>query len=83
MNWKAILSNLKEAGEQIDDLVSSIESGDPPNEEAFQIFLRHAYHHLNFAWNVRHVDADRYSSMTDTDFEEWGKYSSDVEDLDD
>ncbi len=83
MNWKAILSNLKEAGEQIDDLVSSIESGDPPNQEEFQIFLRHAYFHLNFAWNARHVDPARYSSMTDEDFEDWGKYSSDVEDLGD
>ena len=36
MNWKAIPSNLKEAGEQIDDLVSSIESGHPPNQEEFR-----------------------------------------------
>ena len=32
--------------------------------EALQVGLLHAYHHLNFAWNIRNVPTEQYAKLT-------------------
>jgi len=49
------------------------------HEEGLQAGLMHAGHHLNFAWKVRRTGTSRYASLTQQDFETWGKYPSDIE----
>lgn len=80
LNWKIIQNNLCEAAEQIENLISLIRANTPPSEEELQIMLCHAYHHMNFAWNARHVESERYRSMNDSDFETWGLYPVSIED---
>ncbi len=76
-NWKIIASNLAEAREEIVRLEHEI-SAKKISREDFEIGLRHAFHHLNFAWNIRHVPIKRYASLTQEDFEAWGRYPAEM-----
>lgn len=78
MNWKLIASNLREAREQIVEIEQRIERKDYSEAELY-IDLQHAYHHLNFAWNIRTVKTKKYTEMTDTDFNRWGQFPKDIE----
>lgn len=48
-------------------------------EEHLQIGLLHAYHHLNFAWNVRRTPTAKYAALSKKQFEKWGRYPADIE----
>ena len=39
-----------------------------------EIDLRHAYHHMNFAWHIRRIDPQKYINLSDRHFKEWGKF---------
>jgi hypothetical protein len=79
MNWRTVALEIAEAREQLQKIEQDIASGNPPNEERLKIDLRHAYHHLNFAWNARHAPSERYGKLPDEDFRVWGKYPRDIE----
>ncbi len=79
LNWQTIASDIAEAREELEEIEQRIKSDRPPSEEEFQIRLKHAYFHLNFAWNARHQSTERYANLTDDDFHAWGKYPSDIE----
>lgn len=81
MNYEIILSNLREACEEIEKLESKINSFDKPDEVDFELSLRHTYHHLNFAWNIRNLETEKYKNLKDTDFHEWGKFHNGFDDL--
>jgi hypothetical protein len=49
MNLEIILSNLSEAVEELQRLAQKAAKQEL-SEGEFQVGLRHAYHHLNFAW---------------------------------
>lgn len=74
LNWKIILSNIKEAREELQELEKRIRSSEKLNEVYLEISLRHAYHHLNSAWNIRHTETKKYAHLTDSDFKKWGKF---------
>ena len=76
-NWKIIASNLAEAREEIIRLEELIEQKRLSREE-FEIGLRHAFHHLNFAWNIRHVSTKQYANLTQEEFEVWGRYPEEM-----
>lgn len=80
LNWEIILYNLVEAREQIEQIEKLANSEKKPSEIEFQIKLLHAYHHLNFAWNIRHASTKSYAKLTEDDFNKWGKYPTDIED---
>lgn len=77
-NPKIIGSNICEARDELNKLLARIDAG-ALHEEELQVGLLHAYHHLNFAWNIRRVATSRYTSLTQQEFEAWGKYPSDIE----
>lgn len=81
LNWEIILSNLAEAHEQIEQIEELAKSKKKPCEIEFQIMMIHAYHHLNFAWNIRHASTKNYAKLTEVDFNKWGKYPTDIEEL--
>ena len=54
LNHKIIGGNLAEAIEELERLQSRA-SQSKLHEAELQVGLCHAYHHLNFAWNIRHV----------------------------
>ena len=74
MNWEIILSNISEAREQLEQIAELAMGRKKPSEIKFQLMLEHAYHHLNFAWHIRHVSTKRYSKLSDDEFNEWSKF---------
>lgn len=78
LNGKIIGSNISEARDELNQLLMKIDEGGL-HEAELQVSLLHAYHHLNFAWNVRRIPTSRYASLTQQEFETWGRYPSDIE----
>jgi len=78
MNLEIIKSNILEALEELQNIKDEIESKDL-EEIDFEIMLRHVYHHLNVAWNIRNKSTNNYRNMNDNEFEEWGKYPKDID----
>ena len=74
LNWEIIASNVAEAREQLEAIESNVRGGTPPSEIEFREMLEHAYHHLNFAWNVRHVSSERYRHLSRAEFNKWGRF---------
>ena len=74
LNWEIIASNIAEAREQLEAIESSAKDGKPPSEIEFRVMLEHAYHHLNFAWNVRRVSSERYRHLSHAEFNKWSKF---------
>lgn len=81
LNWKVIQSNIQEAREALEKLESQISSSTKPNEVEFELSIRHAYHHLNTAWNARHAETEKYRNITDADFKTWGLFPEGFDDL--
>ncbi len=79
LNRKIIRSNIAEAIEELQKLEGKLANGTLV-EEGLQIGLLHAYHHLNFAWNVRSESASAYANLTHEQFQQWGTYPKDIED---
>ncbi len=76
-NWEIVASNLAEAREEIVCLERLIAERRISAEE-FEIGLRHAFHHLNFAWNIRHLPTKRYANLTHEEFETWGRHPEEM-----
>jgi hypothetical protein len=79
-NRQIIQSNIVEAIEELQKLERNAADGSL-DEGALHVGLQHAYHHLNFAWNVRRISTSEYASLTDAKFNEWGKYPAEIEQL--
>jgi len=79
LNWKIILSNLTEAREQIEQIEQSTKNSKKPSEVELQIMMEHVFHHLNFAWNIRHASTENYSNLSDNDFNEWSNFPKEIE----
>lgn len=79
MNWGIVASNLREAREQLEEIEKQIQKKKYPDEIELQLFLEHAYHHLNFAWNIRRIKTKEYANLTDDDFNRWGQFPKDIE----
>ena len=73
-NKDLIKSNIEEAKEELESLLSDIASDPEYTESELQIALEHAYHHLNYAWHIRNVDEDRVGACSQEDFVKWSKY---------
>jgi hypothetical protein len=80
LNLEIIKSNLSEAREELEKLERKAKNGELTEEE-LQIGLRHAYHHLNFSWNIRQISTSQYASLTQAQFDRWGRYPSEIETL--
>ena len=78
LNWRIIGYNLAEAREQLEAVEARVKEGNPPSEIEFQIMLEHAYHHLNFAWNVRHQPSEKHAKLNDKRFNRWSKFPKDL-----
>lgn len=78
LNWEIILHNIAEAREQLEQIEGLTGKGKKITEGELQIMLEHAYHHLNFAWNIRHVSTKRYSQLSNDEFNEWSKFPKQI-----
>ncbi len=73
-NKDLIKSNLEEAKEELESILSDLESNAEYSEPELQVALEHAYHHLNYAWHIRNVDPNRAVKCSQKDFVKWSKY---------
>jgi hypothetical protein len=80
LNLEIVRSNLAEAIEELQKLERSAAAGEL-HEGGLQVGLCHAYHHLNFAWNIRFVPTSQYAALTDSEFKRWGRYPTGIEKL--
>jgi hypothetical protein len=80
INFDIVGSNISEAAEELAKLQLRAADG-TLTEEALQVGLLHAYHHLNFAWNIRHIATSEYASLTEQQFNTWGRYPTEIETL--
>jgi hypothetical protein len=78
LNRKIVKSNIVDVREQLEQIESQITSGEI-SEGAFEAMMLHAFHHLNFAWNIRKISTKRYMNLTDDDFNFWGDFPTDLE----
>lgn len=78
LNWEIILSNIKEAREQLEEIENLIAQNKTMSEIELQIQLEHAYHHLNFAWNIRCKSSKNYAKLSDDEFNEWSKFPKEI-----
>jgi len=70
---------LEEAIEQLYKTVQALKSNPEYSSVDFKLDITHAYHHLNYAWNSRHLGAKRAWKAKESDF---CKYRQMPEDLD-
>jgi hypothetical protein len=80
LNRRIIASNPADAIEELQRLHQLSTTG-KLNQAEFQVGLGHAYHHLNFAWNIRFVPTAEYAALTGSKFKRWGRYPSKIEQL--
>ena len=81
LNSKIILSNISEAREELQRIEEIISKNKNIDEIDFEIRLRHAYHHLNTAWNTRRLETKKYANMTYEQFHEWGLFPPGMDDV--
>src|SRR4051812_39080551 len=81
MNWRVVRSNLEEAREQLESLEARAASSAKPSEAEMAIALEHAYHHLNFAWNARHVPDSMFRRLTNAQFNQWSRHPRELKPL--
>lgn len=79
LNREVILSNVTEAREELEKIEAHVRSGDELTEGELWVMFGHAFHHLNFAWNARRVADEDYRNLTNKDFNEWGRFPTDIE----
>jgi hypothetical protein len=77
LNRKIILSNIKEAREELEKIEKLLEDK-KLSEIDLQIRLEHSYHHLNFAWNIRHSPTKNYANLSDEDFNRWSGFPKEI-----
>jgi len=75
-NRDLIASNIEEAKEELESILSDLAADSEYSEGEFQVALEHAYHHLNYAWHIRHVEEARARACSQEDFVNWSKYPS-------
>lgn len=79
MNRDWVLFNLREATEELAKTISEIEATQDYSDAEFSVAARHAYHHLNSAWNGRGASPERAAACSEKDFNVWRRFPSDLE----
>lgn len=79
-NRQLVQSNISEAIEQLQKLERNAANGTLEEGELY-VGLQHAYHHLNFCWHVRRISTSEYKKLTNAQFNEWGAYPSEIEQM--
>lgn len=78
MNKEWLLSHLREANEELTQIINRVESDPEFGDIELEIALTHMYHHVNTAWNARNVESERRFWISQEDFDVWRKFPSDI-----
>ena len=74
MNKNFMLSNLREANEEILRIIREIESDPAYGYGDYVVGMTHLYHHVNTAWNARDASDDRVKDCSEEDFYRWRQF---------
>ena len=78
MNKPWVSFHLKETSETLQKVIARSKSEATISNEEFESAIRHAYDHLNTAWNSRFITDDKARNHTDWDFAEWRQFPKDL-----
>jgi hypothetical protein len=78
LNYNVLLTNVREAREELDRIERDLAASPKPDEESLRVAFEHAFHHLNFAWNARRVRDEHYAQLSDEDFDRWSEFPGDL-----
>lgn len=79
MNRRVVLFHLREAVEELDRTIDALSRDRRYGEEALEVAMGHAYHHLNTAWNGRNQTDKQFRDCTDQDFKRFRRFPSENE----
>lgn len=82
MNKETILSDLREAKEELDRLIEEIEKDTDFDFDGYYVALQHIYHHLNTAWNIRKESEETIKEYPKDNFKKWRKFPNSDFDMD-
>jgi hypothetical protein len=77
MNNEWVAFHLKEASDELLNLITAAENSSM-SEEEFQIGITHTYHHLNTAWNSRSISDNVAREHSDWDFVQWRQFPNEL-----
>ena len=73
-NREIIIANIEESIEQLQEIVKEMSNNPEYSEVEFQIDIEHAYHHMNFSWNIRNEQFKDVTLCSDKNYKQWSKY---------
>jgi len=79
MNKDYILFNLREALEQLNDTIISLENNDGYGIEEYEVDIKHLYHHINTAWNAKKATEKQGTECSERNFLKWRNFPQDVD----
>ena len=74
MNREFVLSNIREAVDELSRTVAEMEKDPDYGSGEFLVAMQHAYHHLNSAWNGQDVSELKVINMTDATWSRLGAF---------
>jgi hypothetical protein len=78
MNRDWVLTNLREANEELTRTIADIERDATYDFGEYRVAMQHLYHHLNTAWNARDASPLAVQASTDAIFNRWSALPSDL-----
>ncbi len=79
MNKKYTLYNLKEAKEQLDEILLELENNSEYDFGEFSVDIQHLYHHINTAWNAQNSSEKESNECSEVNFNKWRKFPNDID----
>ncbi len=73
-----IVSELKEAKKELEQMIGEIEKDTDCDFNDYFIEIQHIYHHINKAWNMKKEDKETIKNCSEKDFFRWSKFPSDI-----
>ena len=78
LNKEWVLSNLRDAKEELDRTITEIET-DPGYEFGeLSVAMAHIYHHVNSAWNSREASEQEVTECSEESFSRWRQMPDDI-----
>jgi len=79
MNRDYIIFNLRIVMEKLEQTVRELQEDPKYGERKLMAAMKHAYRHMNTAWNARKCTEQAVQQCTIEDVEQWRQFPSDID----
>ena len=79
MNRDYIIFNLRAAVEKLEQTVKELQEDPEYGEKKFMAAMKHAYRHMNIAWNARGCTERAVQQCTMEDSHRWRQFPGDMD----